>query len=183
MGNVHSAEAPRRVTPASNKLMKARMATAAAAALASSKARQQSCEDALPSSPGPARERRSSFSHLFGLPPVSHSVPFPALDVEFPLQPIPLDDDPGNAKASMIAEPVKKERSLRRIFRSRSSSTTQPTCRGSPERRNTTTAADAPPLPPLEGQGVALPTRRNSMLGASDAVYHDRSTRERFACP
>ncbi|KLU83354.1 hypothetical protein MAPG_02416 [Magnaporthiopsis poae ATCC 64411] len=178
MGNVHSAEAPRRVTPASNKLVKARMATAAAAALASANARQQSRDDALPSSPGAAGERRFSFSHPFGLPPVSPSVPFPALDVDLPLQPDPLDDDPDNAKASMVAKPVKKERSLRRIFRSRSSSRTQSKCRGSPERRNTTTAADLPPLPPLEGQGVAPPTRRNSMLGASDAVYHDRSTRE-----
>ncbi|KAL8387413.1 hypothetical protein RB595_009919 [Gaeumannomyces hyphopodioides] len=182
MGNVNSAEAPRRVTPrrvapASNKLVKPRMTNVAAPGLSNLNASQPSCDDALPSSPGLVRGRRFSSSHPSSFPPVSPSVPFPALDVDFPPHPDPLDDI-DHASAPMVAEPIKKERSLRRIFRSRSSSTAQPSRRGSPERRNTTTAAAAPPLPPLEGQGVAPPTRRNSMLGAGDALYRDQSTRE-----
>ncbi|KAL8295630.1 hypothetical protein RB597_009259 [Gaeumannomyces tritici] len=176
MGNVNSAEAPRRVAPASNKLVKPRMTSVAAPRLPNLNASQPSCDDALPSSPGLVRGRPFSSSHPFSVPPLSPSVPFPQLDVDFSPYLDPLDDDIDYASASMVAEPIKKERSLRRIFRSRSSSTAQPSRRGSPERRNTTAAAAAAPLPPLEGQGVAPPTRCNSMLGASDALYRDQST-------
>ncbi|KAL8416921.1 hypothetical protein RB596_007160 [Gaeumannomyces avenae] len=154
------------------------MTSVAAPGLPNLSASQPSCDDALPSSPGLVRGRPFSSSHPFSVPPLSPSVPFPQLDVDFSPYLDPLDDGTDYASASMVTEPIKKERSLRRIFRSRSSSTAQPSRRGSPERRNTTAAAAAPPLPPLEGQGVAPPTRRNSMLGASDALYRDQSTRD-----
>ncbi|TLS22482.1 uncharacterized protein PpBr36_09749 [Pyricularia pennisetigena] len=78
----------------------------------------------------------------------------------------------GSRRNSMAEEKGRKDRNRRSIFRSKSSAET--TRRAKPERRNTIIATSAPPLPPIEGQGVALPPNRMSLFaGPSDSPYLD----------
>ncbi|TLD22209.1 hypothetical protein PspLS_07791 [Pyricularia sp. CBS 133598] len=83
--------------------------------------------------------------------------------------------DAASGPDSTADEKQRKDRNRRSIFRSKSSSA-ETTRRAKPERRNTIIATSTPPLPPIEGQGVALPTTRMSMfIGPSDSAYLDEA--------
>ncbi|KAI6261705.1 hypothetical protein MCOR23_002987 [Pyricularia oryzae] len=83
--------------------------------------------------------------------------------------------DAGSRLDSTAEEKQRKDRNRRSIFRSKSSSA-ETTRRAKPERRNTIIATSTPPLPPIEGQGVALPPNRMSMFaGPSDSPYLDEA--------
>ncbi|KAI6381759.1 hypothetical protein MCOR25_000992 [Pyricularia grisea] len=83
--------------------------------------------------------------------------------------------DAGSRQDLTTDEKQRKDRNRRSIFRSKSSSA-ETKRRAKPERRNTIMATSTPPLPPIEGQGVALPPNRMSIfLGPSESSYLDEA--------
>lgn len=111
----------------------------------------------------------ASFDHYMALPTPTRESSSTALNLlsggREPLS------DAGSRRDSMAEETQRKDRNRRSIFRSKSSSVE--TGRSAmPERRNTILASPTPPLPPIEGQGVALPSKRMSWYaGPSDSAY------------